>query len=188
MRRSLLLGAAALTVAAAGVVAAMVPTPHTGSSGDAHITRLFMPAIKADCRERAGVPPTTAVGYVFTAVGALVTIDHDGALTGLDAGILATLNACLAQYPILPSLEPPRDHYSRNLLYDYFSGVLRPCLAGRVDPETLPPLPSRADFVVRLANWDPYRFLAGGRTLAQLIELSTACPERPSYLQDVPPG
>ena len=41
------------------------------------------------------------------------------------------LNECLAQYPIEPIEEVPRDAYSRNLLYDYFSGVHKGCLESR---------------------------------------------------------
>ena len=72
--------------------------------------------------------------------------------------------------------------YNRNLLYDYYNGVLKACLESRVGTDELPPIPTRADFVVRLYVWDPYRALAPGRTLEELLQLIAECPERPPYL------
>jgi hypothetical protein len=183
MRRALLLGAAVLVIVAAGVSAAVLTQPPTAEGAAPRITRLFIPAIKADCRERAGIPDEGAqrIGYTFTTEGALITIDRDGRLTGIDAGRLITFNTCLAQYPIEPINLAPHDHYSRNLLFDYFSNTLKPCLTTHVDDE-LPPLPTRADFVVRLFNWDPYRYLAPGRDLGELLTLATECPALPAYL------
>lgn len=179
MRRAVLLGAATLLVAAAGVFAVLIP-PVASHPAAAHITRLFIPAIKVHCREHAFVDENADIGYTFTDFGALVTIDHDGSRTGLLPQTLERLNACLAEYPIEPITELPRDHYSRNLLYDYFSQTLEPCLAGRVDE--VPPLPARSDFVVRLYIWDPYRAIAPGLTLDRLLTLATACPALPPYL------
>ncbi|MEO5920814.1 MAG: hypothetical protein ABIQ01_06695 [Pseudolysinimonas sp.] len=180
MRRALLLGAAALMVVAATVVALVLPTAPSGAVGDPYITRVFIPAIKTTCVQQAGVLGAD-IGYEFAEDGALHTLDPgDGTITGLSEEKLTLLNACLAQYPIEPSQELPHDPYSRNLLYDYFSGVLKGCLESRVG--RLPPIPSRADFVVRLYIWDPYRALAPGLTLDQLLQLSAACPEMPPYL------
>jgi hypothetical protein len=183
MRRAVLLGAAAVVVAAAGATAILLPAPTAPAGDGPHITRLFIPAIKTDCRERSGIPDEGAerIGYTFTSTGALTTVDRDGRLTGIDAARLARFNECLAQYPIEPIQLTPHDHYSRNLLYDYFTNVLRPCLTARVSDE-LPPIPSRADFVVRLFNWDPYRVLAPGRQLHVLLDLATECPALPPYL------
>ena len=182
MRRALLLGAAAVVVAAAGTLAVVLPTAPARPAGEVHITRLFIPAVKAECRERAGIGADAAgdIGYTFTPDGALTTIDRDGRFTGLEPQVLAAFNSCLAEYPIEPVPEAPRDHYSRNLLYDYFATALQPCLAGRVDD--LPPMPGRADFVVRLYAWDPYRAIATRLELDELIELSAACPPLPEYL------
>jgi len=180
MRRALLLGVAFLVIAAGTILALVLPGATTDAIGTARITRVFIPAIKTECLNRAGLV-TPDLGFAFTDDGALHTLDPgDGSVSGLPTGQLAMLNDCLEQYPIEPSQEPPRDQYSRNLLYDYFHGVLHPCLASRVD--TLPPLPSRADFVVRLYVWDPFRALAPGRQLDELLALSAACPERPPYL------
>jgi hypothetical protein len=183
MRRAVLLSAAALGVAVAAVVAPMLATAPAAVQHEVHITRLFIPAIKADCRERANIPEDGAaqIGYTFDREGALTTIDRDGRLTGIDAGRLITFNTCLAQYPIERISLPPHDHYSRNLLYDYFSSSLEPCLRGRVDL-ALPELPTRADFVVRLYNWDPYRFVAPGRGLAELLDLAAECPALPPFM------
>jgi hypothetical protein len=184
MRRALLLGAVGLVLAAAAGYAFTTPfwPAAQASQAEPHITRLFIPAIKEDCRARAGIDDQDArfIGYTFTAAGALETIDRDGSLTGIDRDRLITFNACLSGYPIEPIQETPRNHYSRNLLYDYITTTLRPCLADRFDD--LPPLPSRADFVVRLYVWDPYRYLAPRLNLQQLIDLSASCPEVPPYL------
>jgi hypothetical protein len=181
MRRALLLGAAVLVVVAGIVLAVVLPNVPSGAVGEPHITRLFIPAIKSECVDRAGLLGAD-IGYTFTDEGALHSLDPgDGSISGLPAEKLTALNDCLAQYPIEPIQELPRDPYSRNLLYDYFSGVLKGCLEARVNDE-LPPIPSRADFVVRLYVWDPYRTLAPGRTLDELLRLSAECPERPPYL------
>lgn len=180
MRRALLLGAAVLVVVAGTVLALVLPSAPSGAVADPRITRIFIPAIKVTCIDRAGLRGAD-IGYGFDDYGALHTLDPgDGSLTGLPPEKLAVLNDCLAQYPIEPPQELPRDPYSRNLLYDYFSGVLKGCLESRVG--TLPPIPSRADFVVRLYIWDPYRAIAPGLTLDELLQLSAECPERPPYL------
>jgi hypothetical protein len=187
MRRALLLGAATALVAAAGVFAVAMPGP-TAEPREPHITRLFIPAIKDDCRLRNKISDAKApdIGYTFLPSGALTTIDQDGEFTGIESERLAAFNRCLAQYPIDPIRETPHDHYSRNLLYDYFSTTLQPCLAGRFDD--LPPLPNRADFVVRIYLWDPYRVLAPRLKLDELLQLSTDCPELPPYLMDSAAG
>jgi hypothetical protein len=188
MRRVLLLGATALVVVVGTVLALVLPTTPSAPVGPPHITRIFIPAIKEACTGQAGLLGAD-IGYRFDENGALQSIDPgDGSVTGLPPEKLAALNECLAQYPIEPPQEPPRDAYSRNLLYDYFSGILRECLEARVPPADLPPIPSRADFVVRLYVWDPYRALAPGRTLDELLRLSSECPERPPYLALSPPG
>jgi hypothetical protein len=181
MRRALLLGAAVLAVVASIVLAILLPGAPSASLSAPHITRVFIPAIKEACVAQAGLVGGD-IGYTFDDAGALHTIDPgDGSITGLPVDRLTALNECLAQYPIEPTLQQPRDAYSRNLLFDYFSGVLKGCIESRVGP-VLPELPSRADFVVRLYIWDPYRVLAPGRTLEELIQLITECPERPPYL------
>lgn len=185
MRRALSLVVAVLAATIVGAVGWSAPA--VDGAGQPRITRLFMPAIKSQCRAEAAVPDTTRIGYRFTRDGALVSIDRTGAFTGLEPAQLERLNACLAQYPIERLDAVPRDHYRRNLLYDYYAGVLQPCLARRVDG--LPPLPSRADFIVRLFQWDPYRSIAPGRSLDELLALVTACPALPPYLarlQDEP--
>jgi hypothetical protein len=169
-------------VIAAGVILALVlPGSPSGAVGEPHITRVFIPAIKAACVERAGLLGSD-IGYRFTTEGALHSLDPgDGSITGLPPEKLTALNDCLAQYPIEPTQEPPQDPYSRNLLYDYYSDVMQGCLESH-GATPLPPLPSRADFVVRLYVWDPYRALAPGRTLKELLALVSECPERPPYL------
>jgi hypothetical protein len=180
MRRALPLVVAIAVVAASAWFALALPPPGAGDAGEPRITRLFIPAIKAECRDRAGVEAAADIGYTFTAAGALATIDRDGSFTGIDPVRLAGLNACLALYPIEPSTGAPHDHYSRNLLYDYLTGVLEPCLSARVGG--LPPLPARADFVVRLYGWDPFRTLAADHPLEELLALAAACPPIPRYL------
>lgn len=181
MRRVLLLGAAVLAVVAAIVLAVVLPPAPSGAVGEPHITRLFIPAIKTECIDEAGLRGAD-IGYTFSDDGSLHTLDPgDGSVSGLPVDKLTVLNDCLARYPIEPVQETPRDAYSRNLLYDYFSGVLKGCLESRV-PDELPPIPSRADFVVRLYVWDPFRALAAGRTLDELLRLSAECPETPAYL------
>ena len=182
MRRALLLGAAVLVVVAGIVLAIVLPGVPSGSDSAPHITRVFIPAIKESCVAHAGLVGGD-IGYTFDDAGALRTIDPgDGSITGLPEERLAVLNDCLARYPIEPNQLLPRDPYRRNLLYDYFSGTLKACLESRVGTDPLPALPSRADFVVRLYVWDPYRYLAPGRTLDELLALITECPERPPYL------
>ena len=182
MRRVLWLGAAGVVLVAGFVLALVLPAAPPVPVGEPHITRVFIPAIKVACTERAGLLGAD-LGYRFDDDGALRTIDPgDGSITGLPAEKLAVLNDCLADYPIEPPQELPRDPYSRNLLYDYFSGVLKECLESRVGADELPPVPSRADFVVRLYIWDPYRVLAPGRALDELLQLNAECPERPPYL------
>ncbi len=181
MRRALLLGAAVLVVVAGIVLAVVLPNVPSGAAGEPHITRLFIPNIKVACIERAGLLGAD-IGYVFTDDGALHSLDPgDGSITGLPPAKLAALNDCLAQYPIEPIQETPRDPYSRNLLYDYISGVLKGCLESRGVTD-LAPIPSRADFVVRLYVWDPYRVIAPRMSLDDLLRLSAECPERPAYL------
>lgn len=186
MRRARLLGAAAL----GAVALVLLATFGQGAPSDAvqqpQITRLFIPAIKLACLERAGLEGRGRdLGYVFTPDGALHTLDTgDGSVAGLPRQRLLTLNNCLAEYPIETQIAP-RDQYTRNVLYDYNVNVLKPCLEARVDE--LPPLPSRADFVVRLYVWDPYRALAPGRELGELLELSATCPALPGYLADPGP-
>jgi hypothetical protein len=180
MRRLLVIGVAVLAVVAAIILAVVLPTVPSGASAEPRITRLFIPSIKSACIEQAGLLGAD-IGYQFTDDGALHSLDPgDGSVTGLPPEKLRALNDCLAQYPIEPPADLPRDKYSRNLLYDYFSGVLKGCLESRVGD--LPPIPSRADFVVRLYVWDPYRFLAPGRTLDELLQLSAACPSVPDYM------
>jgi hypothetical protein len=179
--RILVIGGLAVVLVIAALVAFVLPVA-TRVPSEPRITRLFIPAIKEDCRARAGVPADAVLGYTFTDSGAVETIDHDGSLTGVAPEVLQALNDCLAQYPIQPLIELPRDHYSRNLLYDYYVSDLRPCLAERV--ADLPELPSRADFVVRLYDWDPYRTLARTLPLAQLLEFEGACPALPAWATD----
>jgi hypothetical protein len=162
------------------VLARAVPAPSPPTSDEPRITRLFIPAIKAECRIVAGVGDGTDIGYTFTPTGALTTIDRDGSYTGLDPHVLGAFNICLARYPIRPEPDWPHNHYSRNLLYDYFAGVLKPCLSERV--AGVPGLPSRADFVVRLYSYDPFRVIAPQHTLRELIALTRACPPLPPYL------
>ncbi|MEO8263021.1 MAG: hypothetical protein ABI566_10675 [Pseudolysinimonas sp.] len=183
MRRALLLVAAGLALAVGAVLAFVLPPSPSGTAGEPHITRVFIPAVKSECLDRAGIARSLqTIGFTFTEAGALRTIDTDGSLTGIEPDRLEAFNACLAEYPIQPDFESPHDHYSRNLLYDYFADVLQPCLSSRVGPGILPPMPRRSDFVVRLYGWDPYRSLAPTRDLGELLELSAACPDRPVYL------
>jgi hypothetical protein len=179
MRRALLLGAVGVALAA-GTVLAVAPPTGFSSPTSPRITRLFIPAIKTECLDRTGLPADSDIGYDFTPAGALVTIDQDGGLTGLPAYTLFRLNECLDDYPIEQATDLPRDRYSRNLLYDYFSTSLRPCLTGHVGD--LPALPSRADFVVRLYRWDPYRGLAPKLQLPDLLAMESECPALPPYL------
>ena len=180
MRRALPLVVAIAVIAVTAWFAVTLPAPGAGVTGEPRITRLFIPAIKLECREHAGIPASADIGYTFTGQGALTTIDRDGSFTGIEPDRLVELNACLAQYPIEPITDMPHDHYSRNLLYDYNVEVLEPCLAGRVDG--LPPMPSRSDFVVRLYAWDPFRTLARDHPLPELLSLSSACPQVPGFL------
>jgi len=181
MRRALLLGVAVVVIVASTVLALVLPAAPSGAAASPHITRIFIPAIKTACTTQAGLEGAD-IGYRFSDDGSLHTLDPgDGSITGLAPGSLQVLNDCLAKYPIDPPQELPHDPYSRNLLYDYFSGILKACLESRVGE--LPPLPSRADFVVRLYIWDPYRYIAPGRTLDELLDLSAACPELPRYLE-----
>jgi hypothetical protein len=182
MRRVLLLGVTALAVVAGTVLALTLTAGQSSPADPPHITRVFIPAIKETCTAEAGLLGAD-IGYRFDDDGALRTIDPgDGSVTGLPPEKLAALNECLAGYPIEPAQPLPRGPYNRNLLYDYYSGVLKACLESRVGPEDLPPIPSRADFVVRLYQWDPYRALAPGRSLEELLGLIAECPERPPYL------
>ncbi|HWM34733.1 MAG TPA: hypothetical protein VNR36_10890 [Pseudolysinimonas sp.] len=180
MRRRLPLLLAVAVVAASGWFALTLPDPVPIAGGEPRITRLFIPAIKAECRQRAGVQESADIGYTFTPDGALTTIDRSGALTGIDSARLARFNSCLARYPIEPIRAVPQDHYTRNLLYDYDVDVLAPCLAARVD--ALPPIPARSDFVVRLFSWDPFRALALRHPLDELLQLARACPAIPPFL------
>ena len=182
MRRALVLGAATAMVAVAGMLAVALPGSPASEPRAPHITRLFIPAIKAECRLQTKIPDGKApdIGYTFLPSGALTTIDRDGEFTGIESGRLEAFNRCLAQYPIEPIRPIPHDHYSRNLLYDYFSTSLQPCLAGSFDD--LPRLPSRADFVVRIYQWDPYRALARRLKLDELLQLEAECPALPQYL------
>jgi hypothetical protein len=184
MRRALPLVVAIALVVASAWFALTLPPPGAGGSVEPRVMRVFIPAIKTECRDRAGIESGADIGYTFTTEGALATIDRDGRFTGVDPVQLAALNACLGLYPIKPIAWVPRDHYTRNLLYDYQAGVLQPCLSARADG--LPPLPARADFVVRLYRWDPFRTLAAEHPLDELLALSAACPEFPPYLDPIP--
>ena len=177
--RPLLAGGLAVVILLAGLIAFVLPVA-TQQDAQPRITRLFIPAIKEDCRLRARVPADAVLGYTFSDTGAVETIDHDGSLTGVEPDVLRALNECMAQYPIQPTVQLPQDHYHRNLLYDYYLTDLRPCLAERI--ADLPELPSRADFVVRLFGWEPYRILARTLPLAQLLDYESACPELPGWL------
>ena len=123
MRRAVLLGVATAVVAAVGAFAVAAPAPPVVPV-EPHITRLFIPAIKAACLDRVGLPVDADLGYTFGEAGNLVTIDHDGHLTGLSAYALYVLNSCLARYPIEPTVEVPQDRYTRNLFYDYLDDLL----------------------------------------------------------------
>ena len=179
MRRALLLGAVGFMLAAGVGLALALPGPAP-EQVKPRITRLFIPAIKVACLGEAGLEPDFDLGYTFTEEGALVTLDRDGSVTGLPSYQLYVLNGCLAKYPVHPPEQLPDDRYSRNLIYDYFSGMLKPCLQSRVGE--LPPLPTRSDFVVRLYLWDPYKAIAPGRSLSELLSLETQCPALPRYL------
>ena len=131
MRRALLLGAAVLVVVAGVILALVLPSAPSSADGEPRITRIFIPDIKQTCLARAGLVGED-LGYGFTDEGALHTLDPgDGSVTGLPVDQLAELNVCLARYPIEPIREVPRDPYSRNLLYDYISGVQKGCLETR---------------------------------------------------------
>jgi hypothetical protein len=181
MRRALLLGAVGLVLAAATGLAIALPAAPAPQQNQPRITRLFIPAIKEACLGEAGLPPDYDLGYTFTEEGALVTLDRDGSVTGLPSYVLYVLNGCLAQYPVHPPEQLPTDRYSRNLLYEYFGGSLKPCLEARVSDD-LPAMPSRSNFVVRLYLWDPYKGLAPGRSLNELLNLESQCPALPRYL------
>jgi hypothetical protein len=183
MRRAPVLGAAGL-VLAVGVIAlvAVLSGRSPAQLGTVHITRLYIPLIKAACTEEVLGVTGLSIGYRFTPDNALTTIDVDGSLTGIAPADLARLNACLARYPIEPAREIPQDHYTRNLLYDYDAAVLKPCLEHALD-EQLAPLPRRADFVERLYGWNPYPALAHRLTLSELLALDAQCPPIPPYLE-----
>jgi hypothetical protein len=182
MRRVLLLGVTALAVVTSTVLVLTLTAAPSSPVGPPQITRVFIPAIKETCTTSAGLLGAD-IGYRFDDDGALRTLDPgDGSVTGLPPEKLAALNECLAGYPVEPPQQLPRGPYNRNLLYDYYSGVLKACLESRVGADELPPIPTRADFVVRLYAWDPYRALAPGRTLDELLRLIAECPERPPYL------
>jgi hypothetical protein len=183
MRRGLVLGAAGLALAAGVVLALVLPAHPVAEASPPHITRLFIPAIKAACLDATVGPNDLQIGYTFTETGALTTIDQDGSLTGIAPYTLFRLNECLAEYPIEPTRELPHDHYSRNLLYDYDQNVLKPCLEGALGRE-LPPLPTRSDFVVRLYVWDPYLALSRRLALTELLAIAAECPEVPPYLDE----
>jgi hypothetical protein len=185
MRRALVLGAVGVLLAAGVALALLIAPQPTAQASPAHITRLFIPAIKTACLLDTLGPTDERIGFTFTEDNALTTIDQDGSLTGIPAPTLHRLNACLAQYPIEPTRELPHDHYSRNLLYDYDQRVLKPCLETALGRE-LPDLPDRSDFVVRLYVWEPYSALSRQLALPDLLALTAECPAVPAYLDDTP--
>lgn len=183
MRRALVLGAVGVLLTAGLALALALPAQPAAEAAAPHITRLFIPAIKTACQLDTLGPTDQQIGYTFTDDNALTTIDTDGSLTGIPAPTLHRLNVCLAQYPIEPIRELPHDHYSRNLLYDYDQGVLKPCLESALGT-TLPDLPARSDFVIRLYLWEPYVALSRQLDLNHLLKLSAECPAVPAYLED----
>jgi hypothetical protein len=185
MRRALVLGAVGVLLTAGVALALMLPGPVPAEASAPRITRLFIPAIKTACQLDTLGPTDQQIGYTFSGANALTTIDQDGSLTGIPAPTLHRLNACLAQYPIQATRELPHDHYSRNLLYDYDQGVLKPCLEAALD-RTMPDLPARSDFVTRLYLWEPYTTLARQLDLDHLLTLTAECPPVPAYLDDAP--
>ena len=181
MRRVLLLGAIALAVVASTVLVLVLTAAPSSPVGPPHITRVFIPAIKETCTARpACSAPTSGTASTRTAPCRRSTRGRER--HGPSAREAGRPQRVPGRYPIEPPQQLPRGPYNRNLLYDYYNGVLKACLESRVGPDELPPIPTRADFVVRLYVWDPYRALAPGRTLDELLQLIGECPERPPYL------
>ena len=164
-----------MVVAVVSALVAFVLPVAGGGAGEPRITRLFIPAIKADCRQRRRPGGCRARLHVHPTARCRPSITT--ALTGIEpdgSGAQRVPGAV----PDPADHELPHDHYSRNLLYDYYVTDLQPCLADRVSD--LPPMPTRADFVsaVRLG---PVPHSRADPALAQLLEYETDCPELPAW-------
>ena len=180
MRRALLLVAVGLwsRPGQRGLRAPACPSQRRRSADHARVH----PRDQDACLDRAGIArslQTSASRSPLT--GALRTIDIDGRLTGIEPDRLAAFNDCLAEYPIEPIPSTPHDHYSRNLLYDYFADKLKPCLcvAGRPRhpaPHAAPVGLRRA--AVRLGPVSDARARRG--SLGELLELVGGVPRPPA--------
>lgn len=90
---------------------------------------------------------------------------------------------CSARYPIDPLFYAPLTDEKVGLVYDYFVGVLQPCLAAEGQPSAPAPL-SREDFVFAWEGvplWSPYNDVDVAEIGPDEFErLLRACPELPS--------
>jgi hypothetical protein len=96
------------------------------------------------------------------------------------AALEATIEACLSEYRYEDQASPTASIYERAELYEYYSGVTIPCLAGHgIDIEPVP----REFFLAPDGGepWNPY--LGMDLPFDRLLELYRACPPRPDYLE-----
>ncbi len=151
-------------------------------SAEPHITRVFIPAIKAACIEQAGparrrhrLPVHRRRRPAHPRSGRRQrhrpsAREADGAQR-LPRAVPDRADPAAAARPVQP--QP-----ALRLLLGRAQGV--PGVPRGLGD--LPPIPSRADFVVRLYVWDPYRLSHPAARSTNCSQLSAECPERPPYL------
>jgi hypothetical protein len=128
----------------------------------------------ANCMNQAGYISYRAVGG-----GIESTQDAPGYLPGE----AVSMYTCQSQYPFEPSAFGILSGPQLDLLYDYYSRFLVPCLAfrGYIDGET----PSREVFVATgaVSMWSPYwRVQEPDATAYE--RLQRQCPPRPAWLRE----
>ena len=197
MRRLLLIASASVVVglsAAVPIWASRPPAPAASPTPELVPAELYG-ALVSECDGDNAAPPGQVM---FPTMGsgrhgdrirfALYEVDEgDGreltpiAPSGELAERLAAMNECLAPYELASWTEPPRiDEFHRNIYYDYFSGVLVPCLTARGSQAAVP---ARADFErLDVAVW--YQRRIELLAFDEALETWRNCPLVPPYLED----
>jgi len=136
------------------------------------------------CVEPAG-ESVGVTSLTWSNTGAHIELEAPDDPTADLAALETSIEECLTEYRYEDRVNPAATVYERAELYEYYSGVTLPCLARQgLEIEPVP----REFFLAPDGGepWNPY--LGLDLPFERLLELYSACPPRPSYLETAAAG